>query len=91
MAGSWMRIAAPALAASIVAAAGPAAAQFPFGRSNNPLGGMFGAPTPQTEDSRTNPADPRSRMTQGGDQQQDTAAGPVALLEAIADAPGAQF
>jgi hypothetical protein len=94
MAGSWMRIAAAALAASIVAAAGPAAAQFPFGRSNNPLGGIFGAPTPQNNpqyQQNLQNSDPRSRMTQGGDQQQDTAAGPVALLEAIADAPGAGF
>lgn len=78
MTGSWMRIAPVALAAAIIAAAGPAAAQFPFGN-------LFGAP--QTEENK-NPADPRSRMTQGGDQQQDQG-GPPALLESIADAPGA--
>ena len=90
MRGPSSRAAAAALALIMVAAAGPAAAQFPFGRGGNqPGGGLFGAPrgAPQTEDSK-NAADPRNRMTQGGDQQQDQG-GPPALLESIADAPGA--
>ena len=80
------------LAGVVALSTAPAAAQ--FGRSN-PLGGLFGAPqgAPQTEENqnrRNNLADPRNRMTQGSDQPQE-GGGAAALLESIADAPGAGF
>jgi hypothetical protein len=74
-------------AAALLAAAvtflcpSPAAAQFP-------LGGLFGSQSTQPDQKNT--SDPRARMTQGSDQQQETG-GAAALLEDIANAPGAGF
>ena len=88
-----------AVAAAVLAPA-PAAAQ--FGRGNSPFGGIFNRPpeteqqkqyqqehrTQQLQQQQGTSSDPRNRMTQGSDQPQESG-GAAALLEDIANAPGA--
>ena len=70
------------LAGAIATAFCPAPAAAQFGR-------LFGLP--QTEENQQRQSDPRNRMTDGASQGQEAPAGPAALLEDIANAPGAGF